>query len=178
MLPTNHPLRSFHVIQQTLPHHPCPDQVPSWSTVPHPQGCKTKTKERSAVSLNFAGHFQFICCVFWTKYLKSLDASIQCLDCRNFSGGSFEWIVEEQHWVAHSRNSTLLFRIYFISVQLRFSLDKTTTRHWDFNFHSDVWRDASIQSRTVSGVGELKASCDVVNFMMFQSFQFDSIAFI
>ena len=61
---------------------------------------------------------------------------------------------------------------------MRFSLDKTTTRHWDFNFHSDVPRDASIQSRTVSGVGELKASFDVVNFMMFQSFQFDSIAFI
>ena len=31
---------------------------------------------------------------------------------------------------------------------------------------------------TFSGVGELKASFDVVSFMMFQSFQFDSMAFI
>ena len=175
MLPTNHPLRSLHVIHQTQPHHPCPDQVPSWSPVPHPQDCKTKTREGSAVSLNFAKYFLIICCVFWTKVSKSLDASFQYLDCRNFCGGNLELIVEEQHRVAiqHCYSEFLLLMFNWGSVWT-----KTTTRHWDFNFHSDVWSDVSIQSRTVSGVGELKASFDVVNCMMFWSFQFDSIAFI
>ena len=50
--------------------------------------------------------------------------------------------------------------------------DKTTSGLWDINFHSDVWCDASIQSRKFSGVGDFKASFDEVNFLMFWTFHF------
>ena len=93
------------------------------------------------------------------------------------------WIVEtfleEIYYMSRkSRNSTLLFRFSSIDVPLRFSLDKTTRRHWDFNCHSDIWWDVSIQSRTFSGVGELKASLDVVIFEALNlSFSFKLLSF-
>ena len=57
--------------------------------VPHPQGCRIKTREGSAVSLNFAKHFNFVCCYVLEKHFQIIGRFISMFGLQKLFGREF-----------------------------------------------------------------------------------------
>ena len=97
----------------------------------------------AAVSLNLDKHCKIVwreCCAF-SKTFKNIVNPFDVWIAVTFLEKKYELVVEQQHWIAESHNSALLFSMLFNDVQLMFSFghDDDTTFGFQLSFRCLIW---------------------------------------